>query len=201
MSDFQTSDISYESRTSCYPIQTNKEFKERMTELGLKKVPASVTTAAATLPDANVYPCGLKAGIYSNMDSFAIASNAGTPYTISTDGLYYSGYKDYIKNRSGNWVDVTDGRYVSWMIPAISAYGTRFLYGKINEALAAGTYTVTMVLNLKTSKVNYVPKITLLSDIKCMMNQNLGIILIVTAFLSIAIVIITFLLKSKLKRH
>jgi len=201
MSDFVTTDLPAESRESCYPIQTNKDFKDRMTQLGLKNVPAAVQAAALSNPTANVYPCGLKAGIYSNMDTFAIADNTGTALTISTDGLYYSGYKDYIKNRSGNWVDVRDGRYVSWMIPAITAYGTKFLYGKINSTLAAGTYTITMVLNFKSSKLNYVPKVQLLSDPKALMNQNLGIILIVTAGLSIAIVILTFFLKSKLKRH
>jgi hypothetical protein len=102
-------------------------------------------------------------------------------------------------------------RYISWMIPSINAYGTKFLYGKIEQPLQVGTYTITMVLSnfffgeqildLKGSKVNYVPKIQLLSDIRVLANRELGIIMLCTSFLAVAIVILTFVLKLKLKRN
>ena len=67
MGDFATSDLPGESRNSCFPIKTYKDFSTRMTDLGLKKVPAAITAGLAATPNDNVYPCGLKAGIYSNM--------------------------------------------------------------------------------------------------------------------------------------
>jgi hypothetical protein len=67
MGDFATSDLAGESRKSCYPIQTYKDFSDTMIDLGLKKIPAAISTGLAVTPTNNVYPCGLKAGIYSNM--------------------------------------------------------------------------------------------------------------------------------------
>ena len=120
MGDFATSDLAGESRESCFPIQTYKDFSTTMTELGLKKVPAAITAGLAATPDNNVYPCGLKAGIYSNMDSFAMADPTGTNLEISTQGLYYKMYEDYFKKRTGTWTDTTDGMFFfEWQLEIV----------------------------------------------------------------------------------
>lgn len=129
-------------------------------------------------------------------------SSSGTDIPISDDDLFYKGYKQFLHNKDGHWVDVTTGRFMSWWIPSIPATGTRFLYGKILQQLTAGTsYTITMTLYFKGSKVDYTPQITFLSDLDVLANLQLGIALLVSGFVSIIIVVTIMICKKKYYRY
>lgn len=200
-SDQIDKDVWAEDRKSCYPVKTYQEFQETSSNLGLLITPTDITTGQSSNPNSDVYPCGLKSQVYANLDEMSISDSSSNSVSISTADQYYSGYKDYIKAKSNTWTDVSNGRYVSWMLPSISASGTKFLFGKVKQDMPAGTYTINMTLNLKNSKVNFVPQIILYSDIKVLGNKNLGIIQIISTAQSIIMLATTFILKHKLQRY
>ena len=49
-----------------------------------------------------------------------MADPSGNNLEISTKGLYYHRYKDYIKKRTGTWTDTTDGMFFfEWQLEIV----------------------------------------------------------------------------------
>jgi hypothetical protein len=95
-------------------------------------------------PNEVANPCGIIAYSIFN-DSFVITKPSGSTATISTDGIAWpSDLKKYkIGNASKQWYNVTDPRFMNWMRIA-SLPDFRKLWGRINEDLPSGQYTLTI---------------------------------------------------------
>lgn len=78
-------------------------------------------------------------------DSFVITKPSGGTATITTDGIAWpSDLKKYtVSNPSKQWYNVTDPRFMNWMRIA-SLPDFRKLWGRINQDLPSGTYTITI---------------------------------------------------------
>jgi hypothetical protein len=91
--------------------------------------------------DAPANPCGVIAYTIFN-DSFVIQSNS-INVSVTTSGIAWPSdlQKYQISNPGLQWYNVTDPRFMNWMRIA-TLPNFRKLWGRINNDLAAGTYTL-----------------------------------------------------------
>lgn len=134
---------SVDDLSNCEPIVTIKD-------LGYNKV-----LNGSTLPDdAPANPCGLIAKSYFN-DSYWIADPNGNNITINEKGIAWStDSKDLFKNsedyKSIQWMDYENEHFIVWMRVA-GFPNFKKLWGKIEEDLDPGNYTLTVFNNYDVS--------------------------------------------------
>jgi len=103
-------------------------------------------------PDAPAYPCGLVAKSLFN-DTFEIYDMAGTNLTIDNkDIAWQSDVDNKFKNLDQpdwdkiQWTNVENEGFIVWMRTA-GLPNFRKLYGKLNNDLSEGTYTLKIFNN------------------------------------------------------
>lgn len=108
------------------------------------------------VPSAIADPCGMVAYSIFNDTYIILKPDGSTLTSLTTDGIAWPSdsvrYK--LTNPSTQWLNLTDPRVMNWMRIA-SLPDFRKLWGKINENLLAGSYTI----QITNSKILYLPRL------------------------------------------
>ena len=125
----------------CDPIVYNKDIKTPLLSFGGKVLD----------PDGVANPCGLVAKSFFN-DSFVLNGGA---ITIQDTGIAWSSdvknkFKSPPNAEDIQWVDVTNERFIVWMRTAATP-NFRKLWGRIEQDINPGTYTVDITNNYDVS--------------------------------------------------
>ncbi len=118
----------------------------------------STTVNGGSLPPGSpANPCGLVAKSFFN-DTFKLlqGDSSGTGIGINDTGIAWDSDKEYkFHNMAGNWqayqwIDVTNEHFIVWMRTA-GLPNFRKLYGRIENGLVAGDYTMQINNNYDVS--------------------------------------------------
>lgn len=126
----------------CDPIMLNSDLEEDQQKnlLGMPFTEEELKNVA--------FPCGLVAKSFFTDEFKSFKSADGTSYEINDKGIAWDSDREYkFKNLPDaekdkvQWQDVEDEHFIVWMRTA-GLPNFRKLYGKIEQDLPAGTYTV-----------------------------------------------------------
>lgn len=189
-----------EVSSDCDPIVKNKDIKLEL--YNLEAIPQKLN------PDAVAIPCGLVAKSFFN-DKYGLKVKAGgAPVTIVQTGIAWESdleYKfgntpDWQKNQ---WIDMKNEHFIVWMRTA-GLPNFRKLWGRIEDGLKAGQYTVTIDNNYDVSSFDG-KKSFVLSTTNALGGKNyfLAICYIVVGALCIvfAIIFLVAFLKKRGSNH
>ena len=127
----------------CNPDITNSEMEKLWALDGTKLNPAALSR-----------PCGLLAKHFPK-DTFKFFNkDTGKTIELSNQNIAWPGLigtKFNSVNRSEEWVNIEDERFINWMRPN-TAKNVYKNWGRFEEDLEAGEYTVT-IFNCKSSKI------------------------------------------------
>ena len=125
----------------CYPDVTNEQMQKNWALDGTKLVPDSLSR-----------PCGLLAKHFPK-DTFSFYNmDTKKSIEISTEKIAWPGLigtKFRSVNRSEEWVNIEDERFINWMRPN-TAKNVYKNWGRFEQDLKAGEYAVT-IFNCKAT--------------------------------------------------
>lgn len=136
---FNASDLELE----CDPITTVKD-------LGINKTFGGYYLSE----DSPANPCGLFARAFFN-DTYKLLNSTQENILINETNIAWPSDKEYrfklpLNAERIQWINVTDEHFMVWMRPA-GTNNFRKLWGRINEELHPGNYTLQIVNNYKVS--------------------------------------------------
>lgn len=128
----------------CFPVATFNDYKRVFDLLNLQVTNPKVLAGLLVNGGNNkISPCGLKAALFDHIGSLTVTQTAsGEVFSLNQRDIINERYYKLIGSDQSDFVDVTSGRFFSWYMPQMPAFGTKIFHG-IAEKDLRGAFTFT----------------------------------------------------------